>query len=145
MLVARTDQGRTDYTNPVGCVGLGLKHRPERLSVGGMPKRQDWDRERNAELREWLERMLDERGLNRADLQWMLGAYRRTSANTIDSWFYGKTVPSYPVLVALVLAFGELPPALQSAPLPGEVLRRPAIGEASQDEAGDTDGIGATG
>ena len=94
-----------------------------------MGKRQPWDEACNAVLLEWLEGLLSERQLSRADLVWMLGTYRRTSPSAVDSWFSGATVPSYPVLVALVATFGELPPFLRGAPLPEGGRRPPATGQ----------------
>ena len=85
-----------------------------------MPKRRLYDDERKAEFVEWLSGVLEERHLTRADLVWMLSGVRRTSPKTVDSWFRDGIVPSFPVLVALVAVFGELPTPLQDA------LSRPA-------------------
>ena len=80
-----------------------------------MPQRRVYDEERNAELLEWMQEKLKERDLSQQDLAWMLDGIRRTHPTTVESWFQGKTVPSFPLLVALVSVFGELPPPLQRA------------------------------
>lgn len=102
-------------------------------------KQQAWDEEQNVALREWIRTQAAERGLSQADVAWMLSAVRRTSPKTVESWFRGATVPSFPLLVALVAIFGELPSPLQSALAQAGVPPTGYTGEGSQASTGRSD------
>jgi hypothetical protein len=104
---------------------------------------QPWDEEQNAELREWIRSRTADLGLSQADVTWMLSAVRRTSPKTVESWFRGATVPSFPLLVALVAIFGELPPPLQLALAQAATPRTEDRGGWSRDAAGSSGGSGA--
>ncbi len=109
-----------------------------------MPKHLRWDEQHAEELRAWLRQTCTERGLTQSDVVWMVSGYRRTNPKTVEAWFQGRSMPSYPLLVALALVFGELPPAFRGISAQAQDPLPKATGEGSQAGATGTDDIVAT-
>lgn len=62
------------------------------------------------EFTEWFRALLAEHGLTKMEAAVALGM---RSPRSVEVWTRGHALPSYPHLVAIVRAFGVLPPALE--------------------------------
>ena len=67
---------------------------------------------KDPEFREWWRDLLRRERLSQAKAAWRLSAHSSVHPRTVEKWALGTSLPSYPHLVSIVRAFGELPPAL---------------------------------
>ena len=65
-----------------------------------------------AEFTDWFRGLLRDHDLTKMEAAGVLGFRTQRS---VEVWARGAALPSYPHLVAIVRAFGELPPALVPA------------------------------
>ena len=91
---------------------MGLTGDSASVMMWGMDRRGTLTPARlDTEFQGWLRATASRKGLTQADVHWQFPF--QVHPKTIESWFSGRTRPTYHQFVGLCVALGELPPVLQ--------------------------------